>query len=670
MTYAIDHQPLWQPNPRTVGETRMAALMQATAHATYADLWQWSVDQPAAFWSTVWDFCGAVGEKGEQILVDRATQEAPLGGDKMLAARWFPEARLNYAENLLQKRDDGDALVFWGEDKVKRRLSRAELYAEVARFQQLLIEAGVGEGDRVAGYLPNLPETLVAMLATTALGAIWSSASPDFGVQGVLDRFGQIEPKVLVCVDGYWYNGKPVDCLVKNAEVVAKMPSLLKTVVVPYLSATPEIGTIANAVCWNGHGAPQGDFLKGAVDAQNPVIFRRVAFDHPLFIMFSSGTTGVPKCIVHCHGGVLLQHLKEHQLHNDVRPGDRLFYFTTCGWMMWNWLVSGLACGATLLLYDGSPFAARGTVLFDYAAAEKMTHFGTSAKFIDAAAKLGLQPGKTHDLSALRAMFSTGSPLSPEGFDWVYREIKRDILLASISGGTDIVSCFVLGNPVLPVYRGEIQCRGLGMAVDVFNDAGQPVRSEKGELVCTKPFPVMPVGFWNDPEGKKYRAAYFERFDNIWCHGDFSELTAHDGIIIYGRSDATLNPGGVRIGTAEIYRQVEQLPEIIESLVIGQDWPPGKNDDVRVVLFVKLQEGLTLDAALIERVKKQIKDNTTPRHVPARVVQVLDIPRTKSGKIVELAVRNVVHAQPVKNVEALANPEALEFFRGRAELAD
>jgi acetoacetyl-CoA synthetase len=670
MTYAIDHQPLWQPNPRTVGETRMAALMQATAHATYADLWQWSVDQPAAFWSTVWDFCGAVGEKGEQILVDRATQEAPLGGDKMLAARWFPEARLNYAENLLQKRDDGDALVFWGEDKVKRRLSRAELYAEVARFQQLLIEAGVGEGDRVAGYLPNLPETLVAMLATTALGAIWSSASPDFGVQGVLDRFGQIEPKVLVCVDGYWYNGKPVDCLVKNAEVVAKMPSLLKTVVVPYLSATPEIGTIANAVCWNGHGAPQGDFLQGAVDAQNPVIFRRVAFDHPLFIMFSSGTTGVPKCIVHCHGGVLLQHLKEHQLHSDVRPGDRLFYFTTCGWMMWNWLVSGLACGATLLLYDGSPFAARGTVLFDYAAAEKMTHFGTSAKFIDAAAKLGLQPGKTHDLSALRAMFSTGSPLSPEGFDWVYREIKRDILLASISGGTDIVSCFVLGNPVLPVYRGEIQCRGLGMAVDVFNDAGQPVRSEKGELVCTKPFPVMPVGFWNDPEGKKYRAAYFERFDNIWCHGDFSELTAHDGIIIYGRSDATLNPGGVRIGTAEIYRQVEQLPEIIESLVIGQDWPPGKNDDVRVVLFVKLQEGLTLDTALIERVKKQIKDNTTPRHVPARVVQVLDIPRTKSGKIVELAVRNVVHAQPVKNVEALANPEALEFFRGRAELAD
>jgi acetoacetyl-CoA synthetase len=506
-------------------------------------------------------------------------------------------------------------------------------------------------------------------------------------VQGVLDRFGQIEPKVLICVDGYWYNGKPVDCLEKNAEVVAKMPSLVKTVVVPYLAEQPAIDKIAGAVSWSdldeSQNSQNSTTIKTeagprtieteagrTVDRNKTVIFQRVAFAHPLFIMFSSGTTGVPKCIVHCHGGVLLQHLKEHVLHSDVRPGDRLFYFTTCGWMMWNWLVSGLAAGATLLLYDGSPFADQGKVLFDLAETEKMTHFGTSAKFIDAAAKLGLTPGKTHDLGALRAMFSTGSPLSPEGFDWVYREIKQDILLASISGGTDIVSCFVLGNPVLPVYRGEIQCRGLGMAVDVFNDAGQPVRSEKGELVCTKPFPVMPVGFWNDPDGRKYRAAYFERFANVWCHGDFSELTAHDGVIIYGRSDATLNPGGVRIGTAEIYRQVEQLPEILESLVIGQDWPPGKNDDVRVVLFVKLQDGLTLDAGLIERVKQQIKANTTPRHVPAKVVQVQDIPRTKSGKIVELAVRNVVHDQPVKNVEALANPEALEYFRGRAELAD
>ena len=651
MTYTIDPIPLWTPNPATVGQTRMAQLIAAKGKANYAELWQWSVDEPEAFWSELWDFCGAVGEKGTKIVVDRS---------RMPGARWFPDAKLNYAENLLQQRDDSEALVFWGETKVKRRMTRAELVAEVTRFQQLLIDAGVGEGDRVAGYLPNLPETLVAMLATTALGAIWSSASPDFGVQGVLDRFGQIEPKVLICVDGYWYNGKQVDCLAKNAEVVSKMPSLRKVVVVPYLDAAPDVSKIANALSWTDIPT---------VNPKKEPIFKRVGFAHPLYIMFSSGTTGVPKCIVHCHGGVLLQHLKEHQLHSDVRPGDRLFYFTTCGWMMWNWLVSGLAAGATLLLFDGAPFAGGGKVLFEYAATEKMTHFGTSAKYIDAAAKLGLTPGKTHDLSALRAMFSTGSPLSPEGFDWVYREIKQDILLASISGGTDIVSCFVLGNPVLPVYRGEIQCRGLGMAVDVVDDIGQSVRGQKGELVCAGSFPVMPVGFWNDPDGAKYHAAYFERFPNIWCHGDFSELTAHDGMIIYGRSDATLNPGGVRIGTAEIYRQVEQLPEILEALVIGQNWPPGRNDDVRVVLFVKLQEGKQLDAALIERIKKQIRDNTTPRHVPAQVVQVLDIPRTKSGKIVELAVRNVVHEQPVKNVEALANPEALEFFRGRPELA-
>jgi acetoacetyl-CoA synthetase len=653
MSYAIDATPLWTPNPATVGDTRMVQFMQAMGRGRYADLWQWSVDRPEEFWTQVWRFCGAIGERGETVL------EA---GEKMPGARWFPQARLNYAENLLRHcGEDGEALVFWGEDKVKRRMMRSELQREVVRFQQFLIAAGVSEGDRVAGYLPNLPETLVAMLATTALGAIWSSASPDFGVQGVLDRFGQIEPKVLVCVDGYWYNGKPVDCLARNAEVVASMPSLVKTVVVPYLAEAPEINAIAGAVCWSA---------LPVADAHQSVSFRRVAFDHPLFIMFSSGTTGVPKCIVHCHGGVLLQHLKEHVLHSDVRSGDRLFYFTTCGWMMWNWLVSGLAAGATLLLYDGSPFAGKGKVLFDLAEAEKMTHFGTSAKFIDAAAKLGLTPGKTHDLSALRAMFSTGSPLSPEGFDWVYREVKADLLLASISGGTDIVSCFVLGNPVLPVYRGEIQCRGLGMAVDVFDEDGKPVRGEKGELVCTRPFPVMPVGFWNDADGSKYRAAYFERFANVWCHGDFSELTAHDGMIIYGRSDATLNPGGVRIGTAEIYRQVEQLPEVLESLVIGQDWPPGRSDDVRVVLFVKLADGVVLDAALVDRIKQQIRANTTPRHVPAKVVQVADIPRTKSGKIVELAVRNVVHERPVKNVEALANPEALDCFRNRPELVD
>ena len=647
-----DSLPIWEPSPLTLGTTRMAKFMQESGCIRYKDLWQSSIDNPKAFWSKVWDFCGVIGTKGESVVVNE---------EEMLSASWFPEARLNYAENLLKADDDSEALVFWGEDKVKRRMTRAELYDEVARFQQFLINAGVETGDRVAGYLPNLPETLIAMLATASLGAIWSSASPDFGVQGVLDRFGQIEPKILICVDGYWYNGKRIDCLEKNAEVVKKIPSLTRTVVIPYLANNPDISLIKSAVLWSK--IPPAKLLK-------EVLFRRLAFNHPLFIMFSSGTTGVPKCILHSHGGVLLQHLKEQQLHSDIQQGDRLFYFTTCGWMMWNWLVSGLASGAVLLLYDGSPFASQGTILFDYAAAERMTHFGTSAKFIDAAAKMGLQPRSSHNLTALRAVFSTGSPLSPEGFEWVYREVKGNILLAAISGGTDIVSCFVLGNPLLSVYRGEIQCRGLGLAVAVFNDEGQPCVAEKGELVCTKPFPAMPIGFWNDPDGAKYKAAYFERFENIWCHGDFAELTEHGGVIIYGRSDATLNPGGVRIGTAEIYRQVEKMPEVIESLVIGQDWPPEKGDDVRVVLFVNLAQGIELDSLLTEAIKKQIRDNTTPRHVPAKIIAVADIPRTKSGKIVELAVRNVVHNQAVKNQEALANPEALQLFSNLRELQE
>ena len=653
-----DDQFLWAPSAEQVAATNMAAFMKQAGFADYDALWQWSADKPEEFWPLVWDFCGAVGERGE------GSDAVLRHGDRMPGAEWFPDARLNYAENLLKQPDASDAMVFWGEGKVKRRLSRATLYAEVSRFQQALKAAGVVKGDRVAGYLPNMPETIVAMLATASLGAIWSSASPDFGVQGVLDRFGQIAPKVFVCVDGYWYNGKAVDCLEKNAEAVAQLPSVEKTVVVSYLSDTPEIANIRNGVRY-------ADFV-GAYGAAE-VEFERLPFSHPLFIMFSSGTTGVPKCIVHCHGGALLQHLKEQQLHSDVKPGDRVFFFTTCGWMMWNWLVSALASSATLLLYDGSPFVKgadgkAGTILFDYADAEGMTHFGTSAKFIDAIAKAELQPRLSHKLSTVRVMFSTGSPLVPEGFDYVYREIKADMLLASISGGTDILSCFVLGNPVLPVYRGEIQCRGLGMAVDVYNDEGKPVRCEKGELVCIRPFPAMPVGFWNDDDGSKYRAAYFENFDNLWCHGDFAEITAHGGMIIYGRSDATLNPGGVRIGTAEIYRQVEKLPEVVESLVIGQDWPPGTIGDVRVVLFVKLREGMTLDDELVKKVKQQIRDNTTPRHVPAKVLQVADIPRTKSGKIVELAVRNVVHGRAVKNLEALANPEALEFYRSRVEL--
>jgi acetoacetyl-CoA synthetase len=653
-------KPLWVPALGAVAGTAMHRFKeQAAARANrrlddYPALWQWSIDERAMFWDLVWDFCGVVGEKGGRILDD---------GDRMPGARWFAESRLNYAENLLRHCSPGessDALVFWGETQVKQRYTRGELYDAVSRFQQALSAQGVVAGDRVAGYLPNMPETLIAMLAATSLGAIWTSASPDFGVQGVLDRFGQSAPKVLVCVDGYWYNGKPVDCMVKNAEVAAQLPSVERCAVVPYLSAAVDANRLRNGVAY-------ADFI--APYAAAPIRYARVAFDHPLFIMYSSGTTGVPKCIVHGHGGTLLQHLKEQQLHGDVRSGDRLFYFTTCGWMMWNWLVSGLASGATLLLFDGSPFAGGGTVLFDYADAEGMTQFGTSAKFIDAAAKQGLEPIRTHSLATVRTVFSTGSPLAPEGFDYVYDKVKKDVLLASIAGGTDIISCFVLGCPTLPVWRGEIQCRGLGMAVEVFDEDGAPVVGQKGELVCTRAFPAMPVGFWNDPDGAKYHAAYFERFPNIWHHGDFVELTAHGGMIIYGRSDATLNPGGVRIGTAEIYRQVEQIDDVIEALVIGQDWPPGSHGDVRVVLFVKLREGRALDPALSERIKKQIRDNTTPRHVPARIVQVQDIPRTKSGKIVELAVKNVVHGRPVKNVEALANPEALDNFAHRPELS-
>jgi len=503
--------------------------------------------------------------------------------------------------------------------------------------------------------MPNLPGTVIAMLAATSIGAIWSSCSPDFGVQGVLDRFGQIEPKVLFAADGYFYNGKTIHIVDRLKAIAENLPSLQKIIVVPYTRRDPDIDDIPHAIDVHEFMAPY---------QPREIGFERLPFDHPLYIMYSSGTTGVPKCIVHGAGGTLLQHLKEHVLHTDIKPGDRLFYFTTCGWMMWNWLVSGLAARATLLLYDGSPFVAAGNILFDYADAENMKVFGTSAKYIDAAAKLGLEPKKTHKLAALGSMLSTGSPLVPESFDYVYHGIKSDIQLASISGGTDIISCFALGNPLLPVWRGELQCRGLGLKVEVFNNDGQPVRGEKGELVCTAPFPSMPVGFWNDHDGAKYRAAYFERFPGVWCHGDYVELTAHDGLIIYGRSDAVLNPGGVRIGTAEIYRQVEQLDEVVESIVIGQDW----EHDVRIVLFVRLRAGLKLDAALIDRIRKHIRDNATPRHVPAKIVQVGDIPRTKNGKIVELAVRDVVHGRPIRNIEALANPEALALYKDIPEL--
>ncbi|MBI2753456.1 MAG: acetoacetate--CoA ligase [Betaproteobacteria bacterium] len=639
----MNERPLWRPSPERAALTDMARFMSRAGCKSYEELHRWSVEKSERFWALVWDFCEVRGARADEVLVD---------GDRMPGAQWFPGARLNFAENLLRARDDGDAIVFWGEDRVKRRVSRRELYDLVSRLAQALRAAGVSKGDRVGGYLPNLPEAIAAMLATASLGAIWSSCSPDFGVQGVLDRFGQIEPKVFFCADGYLYGGKEFGSLEKAREILAQLPSVRQCVVVRYLGGRPDAGIALE------------DFI--APFAAAGIAFEQVEFNHPLFILYSSGTTGVPKCLVHGTGGTLLQHLKEHRLHSDVQPGDRLFYFTTLGWMMWNWLASGLASGATVLLFDGSPFAGRGRVLFDYAEAEGMTHFGTSAKFIDAIAKIDLKPRETHDLERLRAMLSTGSPLAPEGFDFVYANVKEDLCLSSISGGTDIVSCFVLGNPILPVWRGEIQCKGLGMAVEVYDEKGRALRGKKGELVCTRPFPSMPVGFWNDPDGRKYRAAYFERFPNVWTHGDWCEVTSHGGLVIYGRSDAVLNPGGVRIGTAEIYRQVEQLDEVVESIVIGQDW----QGDVRVVLFVKLKEGLAFDDALAARIRQRIRSNTTPRHVPSKILQVGDIPRTKSGKIVELAVRDVVHGRPVKNIEALANPEALEHFRDRPELSE
>ena len=646
-------EPLWTPSRERVEASAIHKFIAflgdrgVPAPADYDALHAWSVSEPAAFWDALWDFCGVIGEKGEGRIAN---------GDAMPGAVFFPDARLNFAENLLRRTGSDDALVFRGEDKVARRLSWDDLHALVSRIQQALKAAGVGIGDRVAAMMPNMPETIAAMLATASLGAIWSSCSPDFGSGGVLDRFGQIEPKVFIACDGYWYNGKRIEVAGKLAEIVPGLPSLARVVIVPYLETASEVAAgIDGATTLDAFIAP----LKPAA-----VTFERLEMAHPLYILFSSGTTGIPKCIVHSAGGLLLQHLKEHRLHCDLAPGDRLFYFTTCGWMMWNWLVSGLASGLTLLLFDGSPFAPSPTVLFDYAQAERMTMFGTSAKYIDALRKQRLAPKDTHDLSSVRTITSTGSPLAPESFDYVYEAIKPDVHLASISGGTDIAACFVLGIPTKPVWKGEIQGAGLGMAVNVWDDDGKPVREQKGELVCTRPFPSMPVKFWNDPDGRKYHAAYFERFDNVWCHGDFAEWTAHGGMIIHGRSDATLNPGGVRIGTAEIYNQVERMPEVMEALAIGQSW----DNDVRVVLFVRLAEGLELDEALETSIKARIRSGASPRHVPARIVAVDDIPRTKSGKITELAVRDVVHGREVKNKEALANPEALDLYRNLPQL--
>ena len=662
----------------------MTAFMQhvrasgVTGIIDYPSLYEWSIAHPEQFWPAVWKFCGVIADDVERRQARTRGAEPPprtpwsevvVGLDRMappdpeIGPRWFIGAKLNFAENLLRYAADErwverTAIVAWNERGRQRALTFGELRNEVARLARAMRDHGIVAGDRIAGFMPNVPETVIAMLAASSLGAIWSSCSPDFGVKGVLDRFGQIEPRILFCADGYRYAGKEIDCLERVQTIVAELPSIERVVVVPYLSADPDARLIRRAMGWR-------DFV-GAEEF--PLIdFERLPFDHPLYILYSSGTTGLPKCMVHGAGGTLLQHLKELALHTNLGEGDRFFYYTTCGWMMWNWMVTGLALGATLVLYDGAALAPEPAILWDMAAAEGVTIFGTSAKYLAMAEKAGLEPARTHDLSALEAILSTGSPLAAHSYDWTYRAVKPDVRLSSISGGTDIVSCFALGNPIAPVWRGELQTRGLGMKVEIWNETGQPVRGEPGELVCTMPFPSMPVAFWKDPDGAKYRAAYFDHFPNVWRHGDWAELTEHDGLVIHGRSDATLNPGGVRIGTAEIYRQVEQLEEVVECLAIEQALG---DDDSRVVLFVRLREGLVLDEALSDRIRHRIREHTSPHHVPKKVVQVADLPRTISGKISELAVREVVHGRPVRNRDALANPSALDFFRDIPDLRD
>ena len=641
--------PIWKPNESQILNANVTKFISFVNQerglklSNYWDLHQFSIDHSDNFWRLCADYCGAVGDfSGPERM-----------GESMVDTQWFPEAKLNFAETMLSRRDEKDAIVFRGENKIELRLSFSDLYLQVAKVQSHMRSCGVGPGDRVAAFLPNHPAAIIGMLATTSIGAIWSSCSPDFGKQGVLDRFGQIEPKMIFVVDGYYYNGKAHDTTERVKSFLDDLPSVEKVVMVEYIQTyTGDIENCSTLL----------EITSNLPDKE--VEFKQVPFDHPLYILYSSGTTGAPKCIVHGHGGTLLQHLKEQQLHADIRKDDRVFYFTTCSWMMWNWLVSALASKATVMLYDGSPFYPGAKALWDFAEAEKFTLFGTSAKYVEALQKVGFSPKSEHNLEALRGMASTGSPLSAEGYDFVYSEIKDDLHLASISGGTDIVSCFVLGVPILPVYRGEIQAPGLGMDVQVWTDEGESVHQERGELICAQSFPSRPVFFWSDEGDKKYHSAYYEHFENVWAHGDFAEITEHGGVVIYGRSDAVLNPGGVRIGTAEIYRQVDKVEAVLESIVIGQEW----KNDVRVVLFVKMREGQELTDVLIKGIKSTIRTECTPRHVPAKILEVGDIPRTKSGKIVEISVRDIVHGREIKNKESLANPEALEFFKNRVEL--
>ena len=665
-----EEAPLWIPDAERVKRANLTSFIEhiqrqkpvgSEGVVDFATLYRWSVDHAEAFWPMVWEFCGVIADERpgrrpwDDVVVGLDRMAPP---DRERGPRWFPGARLNFAENLLRHSDARAALVFWNEQGRQRELSYETLGDEVARVAAALREHGIAPGDRVAGFLPNLPEAVIAMLATASLGAIWSSCSPDFGANGVVDRFGQICPRVLFCADGYRYAGKEIDTLARVREVRERIPEIQRVVVVPYVCERPEIEGIRDAMLWGAWaGEPSEPPRRPA--APPP----RFEFDHPLYILYSSGTTGLPKCMVHGAGGTLLQHLKELVLHTDLRREDRIFYFTTCGWMMWNWLVSSLAVGATVVLYDGAPLWPKG-ILWDMLEQEKVTVFGTSAKYLALAEKEGLEPGRSYTLDSLRTILSTGSPLAGHSYDYVYSRIKSDVHLASISGGTDIVSCFALGNPIGPVWRGELQTRGLGMAVDVFDPDGRPIRQQEGELVCTRPFPSMPVAFWDDADGSKYRAAYFDHYPGVWRHGDWALITQHDGLVILGRSDATLNPGGVRIGTAEIYRQVEQHPEVVESLVVGQDW----EGDVRIVLFVRLREGATLDQGLAGRIRQRIREYASPHHVPRKILQVADIPRTISGKITELAVREVIHGRPVVNMDAMANPRALDLFRGMEEL--
>lgn len=647
------NKPLWQPSTEQQQSSNLAAFIAALVHrwdvaiTSYEAAHRFSIEESEKFWTSVWDFTDVIASKrGERVLIN---------GKQLPGTQFFPDARLNYAENLLRRRDETPAIFFRAEDCIKRQLTWAELYDQVSRLSQAMRHHGIKEGDCVAGFLPNMPEAVIACLATASLGAVWTSCSPDFGVQGVLDRFGQAKPKLIFTADGYFYQGKVFDSLERIKTVSADLPSVEKVIVFPFVDDSPDLSSIPNAINVQ-------EFTAGT-KAQD-IEFTPVSFNNPLFIMYSSGTTGVPKCMVHSVGGCLLQHLKEHQLHCDIKENDRVFYATTCGWMMWNWQISALASKASLVLYDGAIFHPKPDVLFDYADQVGITLFGTSAKYIDVIAKEGLRPKQTHNLSELRTITSTGSPLMPEGFHYVYENVKSEVCLSSISGGTDIVACFVGGNPMAPVWPGEIQAPLLGMDSAVYNDNGNDITEEKGELVCRNAFPSMPIEFLNDPDGKKYRAAYFERFPGVWHHGDFAATTEHGGFIIYGRSDATLNAGGVRIGTAEIYRQVEQFDDIQEAICVGQDW----QGDTRIILFVRLRESLMLDQNLSDQIRNRIRENCSPRHIPAKIIQVADIPRTKSGKITEIAVRDVIHGQGIKNREALANPEALDLYSNLPDL--